>query len=72
MNCGTVVNFQQANQKTQLYKALVLPKLDYCSCIWDPPSITLLDKLELIQGFAAKLYVKRCMVSPPQLYSPHI
>ena len=32
-------NFQLADQKTlsQLYKALVLPMLDYRSCIWDPP-----------------------------------
>ena len=32
-------NFHLADQKTlsQLYKALVLPKLDYCSCVWDPP-----------------------------------
>ena len=38
---------------------MVLPKLDYCSCGWDPLSITLLDKLESIQGFAAKLCMKR-------------
>ena len=43
-------NFHLADQKTlsQLYKALVLPMLEYCSCIWDPPSITLSDKLESI------------------------
>ena len=57
-------NFQLADQKTlsQLYKALVLPKLDYCSCVWDPPSITLSNKLESIQGFAAKLCTKRWSV----------
>ena len=54
-------NFQLANQKTlsQLYKALVLPELDYCSWVWDPFSITLSDKLESIQGFAPKLCTKR-------------
>ena len=65
-------NFATSNrltmQKTQLYKALVHPKLDCCSCVWDPPSITLLDKLEPIQGFAANLYMKWCMV-PSTLFT---
>lgn len=32
-------NFHQADQRTlvHLYKALVLPKLDYCSSVWDNP-----------------------------------
>ena len=46
-------NFQQVDQKT-----LVLSRLDYGSCIHYPPSITLSDKLESIQGFAAKLCMK--------------
>ena len=66
-------NFQLADLKTlsQLYKALVLPRLDYCSCIWDPPppSITLSNKLESIQGFAAKLCTKRWSVPSTLLTS---
>ena len=54
-------NFRQADQRTlsQLYKALVLPKLDYCCCVWDPATSTLNDQLESVQRFAAKLCTKR-------------
>lgn len=53
-------NFHQANQQTlcQLCKALVLPKLDYCSRVWDPTYSTVSDKLECVQRFAAKLCTK--------------
>ena len=64
-------NFNQANQPTlcQLYKALVLLKLDYCSSVWDPASSTLSDKLESVQRFAAKLCTKRWSASPTELTS---
>ena len=64
-------NFQLADQKTlsQLYKALVLPMLDYCSCVWDPSSTILSDKLESVQRFAAKLCTKRWSDSPTSLIS---
>ena len=54
-------NFYQADQRTltHLYKALVLPKLDYCSCVWDPSSSSLTAKLEAVQRFAAKLCSKQ-------------
>ena len=54
-------NFHQADQRslTHLYKALVLPKLDYCSCVWDPYSAMLSAKLESVQGFAAKFCSNR-------------
>ena len=42
-----------------LVQALVLPKLDYCSIVWDPTSSTLAEKLESVQRFAAKLCSKR-------------
>ena len=61
-------NFGQADCQTlcQLYKALILPKLDYCSC--DPiSSATLSDKLESVQKFAAKLCTKRWSDSPTLL-----
>ena len=53
-------NFRQADQRTrsQLYKALVLPKLEYCSCVWHPTTSTLTDQLESVQRFTAKLCTK--------------
>ena len=38
-----------------LYKCLILPHLDYCSAVWEPSTITLINKLESVQKFAAKL-----------------
>ncbi len=38
-----------------LYQSVVLPHLDYCSCVWDPPHETQLRKLESVQSFAAKI-----------------
>ena len=51
----TLPQLQSSRPASQLYKALVLPKLDYCSSVWDPASSTLSDKLESVQRFAAKL-----------------
>ena len=64
-------NFHQADQRTlaHLYKALVLPKLDYCSSVWDLHSTMLTDRLEAVQRFAAKLCSKRWSDSPSQLLS---
>ena len=42
---------------SHLYKTLVLPKLDYCSCVWDPQTAAL-NSLELVQAFAAKSCVR--------------
>ena len=52
--------FHQADQctLTQLYKSLVIPKMDYCSCVWDPHTATLINSLESVQSFAAKLCTK--------------
>ena len=49
-------NFQLADQKTlsQLYKALVLPKLDYCSS---------LEQVRVHPGVCSKI-VHKAMVSP--------
>ena len=53
-------NFHQADRHTlcHLYKTLVLPKLDYCSSIWDPHTVTSINNLESVQAFAAKLCTK--------------
>ena len=41
-------NFHQVDRNTlsHLYKTLVLPKLDYCSSVWDPHTASLTDSLE--------------------------
>ena len=43
----------------KLYKALVLPVLDYCSTVWDPPHRVHQVALERFQSFAARI-VTRC------------
>ena len=43
----------------KLYKALVLPVLDYCSTVWDPPHRVHQVALERVQSFAARI-VTRC------------
>ena len=49
-------NFHQADKKTltHLYKSLVLPKLDYCSSVWDPHTAALTNSLESVQSLAAR------------------
>ena len=43
---------------TQLYKSLVVPILDYCSCVWDPNYTLYIDKLESVQKFATKVILR--------------
>ena len=38
-----------------LYNALVLPHVDYCSCIWGTCGVNLQMKLERIQNYAMRL-----------------
>ena len=54
-------NFHQAGPKTlsHLYRTLVLPKLNYCSCVWGPHTTSLINSLESVQSFTAKLCTKR-------------
>lgn len=40
---------------SKLYKALVLPILDYCDCVWDPHLAYNVQRLDRVQGFAARL-----------------
>ena len=44
---------------SQLYRSLVLPVLSYCSSVWDPLESTHINKLERVQGFAARLVTGR-------------
>ena len=39
----------------KLYRATVLPKLEYCSAVWDPHKLTDIAKLEDVQKFAARI-----------------
>ena len=50
-------HFHPAGRKalSRLYKSTVLPLLDYCACVWDPHQVTKIQKLEVVQRFAAKL-----------------
>ena len=63
-------NFHQADQRTltHLYKLLVLPKLDYCSSVWDPHTSALVHKLESVQSFAAKLCTRSWSDSSRRLF----
>ena len=54
-----------------LYKCLVLPHLDYCSAVWDPSTITLINKLESVQKFVAKL-VTKCWSTPSDYLLPSL
>ena len=46
--------FRDSNPQflARLYKAIVLPHLDNC-CVWDPPHVTNIAKIERVQSFAA-------------------
>ena len=48
---GTAVT----NVYLSLYKAIVLPLLEYCCCVWDPPHNLNVNCLECIQSFAARI-----------------
>ena len=40
--------------KTKVYKALVRPRLEYCSTVWDPQSKCATQRLEMVQRKAAR------------------
>ena len=47
--------FKEADEPflSKLYKAIVLPHFEYCSCVWDPPFTKYITALERVQSFAA-------------------
>ena len=49
--------FKEADEPflSKLYKAIVLPHLEYCSCVWDPPFTKYITALERVQSFAARV-----------------
>ena len=45
--------------KDHAYKALVRPKLEYSSCVWDPPTTNQINQLEKVQRRAARFVCGR-------------
>ena len=45
----------------------VLPKLDYCSTVWDPHSSTDINRMENVQKFAGKVITKQWKADYPTL-----
>ena len=43
-----------AHIKEYVYKQLLMPFIEYCSAIWDPCHLSDLNKLEMIQHYAAR------------------
>ena len=41
--------------RNQIYRIAVLPKLDYCSTVWDPHSSTDINRLENVQKCAGEV-----------------
>ncbi len=39
----------------KLYKSIVLPHLEYCSCVWDPLQKTYISMIERVKSFAARV-----------------
>ena len=49
--------FHQASPqaRNKLYRSAILPKLEYCSSVWDPHQSTLISGLESVQKFAGRV-----------------
>ena len=45
----------------------ILPKPDYCSCVWDPHTDSLIDRLQSVQSFATKLCSERWSASSAEV-----
>jgi len=45
--------------KEHVYKQLLLPSIEYCSAIWDPYHQTSINKLEMIQHYAARFVLNK-------------
>ena len=45
--------------KTKVYKALVRPRLEYCSTLWDPHSKCATQRLEMVQRRSARYVLRR-------------
>jgi len=45
--------------RSHIFRTAVLPKLDYCSSVWDPHLSTLVSSLESVQKFACRVITKQ-------------
>ena len=45
--------------KTKVYKAILRPRLEYCSTVWDPQSKCATQRLEMVQRRAARYVLRR-------------
>ncbi len=59
--CYTDISTQLTHRPSPscIKRCMVLPYLDYCSCVWDPSSSGNINLLESVQKFAARLCTKR-------------
>ena len=53
------------NVRHQIYRATVLPKLEYCCAVWDPHYATDIDALESVQKFAGRVIDNGTQTIPP-------
>ena len=58
-------NVLPSTTKKQLYNALVLPHMDYCSVVWQKCSRELRRKLERVQNYGIRLILSQ----PPRTHS---
>ena len=45
--------------RKQIYQSAILPKLEYCSSVWDPHHQTEIDALEGVHKFASKVVTRQ-------------
>ena len=57
-----------AHLRHKIYQTTILPKLDYCSSVWDPHQNTYISNLEKVQQFASKIITQDWSSNPADLY----
>lgn len=65
----TYRKFHQASHqvRSKLYSNIVLPKLEYCSSVWDPHQVKYISKLESVQKFGCHVITKQWKSDNPTL-----
>ena len=64
---STATSSRLTRELSQPYKVQVLPKLNYCCCVWDPATSTLTDQLESVEIHCQIVY--EALVRPLRLKS---
>ena len=49
------------NVRHRIYRATVLPKLEYYWAVWDPHYVSDIDALESVQKFGGRVITRQCM-----------